>query len=175
MKYIYLCTLPLLLWIKPVLQKNAPASPVPGSRRAAVKRLSNSPFPIFRYPDTAGKKYCLNDLQGKKATLVVFWASWCAPCRKEIPALKEFYGEYSRKGISIVSISVDQNIRAWKKAVKEEKMPWTNLANLPADDHPTMELFGINGVPAMFLLDTAGQIILADPSFEQVKSRVKTL
>ncbi len=54
-------------------------------------------------------------------------------------------------------------------------MPWTNVANLPEKDQPTMDTFGIKAVPTMFLLDKDNQILLADPTFEQVQAMVKTL
>jgi thiol-disulfide isomerase/thioredoxin len=178
MKLIYACLLAPALLIKPLLQKDGPASSGRQSVQGSLNsnhHLSGSPFPVFSYPDTLGNKISLNTIKGKKATLVVFWASWCAPCRKEIPAFKTFYGQYKNKGLAIVSISVDQNINAWKKAVREEKMPWTNVANLPEKDQPTMDTFGIKAVPTMFLLDKDNQILLADPTFEQVQAMVKTL
>lgn len=138
-----------------------------------VTPLQQTPFPDFLYPDTLGNKISLDHIKGKKATLVVFWASWCAPCRKEIPGLKAFYKDYKSKGVSIVSISVDQNINAWKKAVREEKMPWPNLANLPADGQLIMTKFNIKAVPTMFLLDTDGTILLTDPTLDEVLAKVK--
>lgn len=168
MKFIYLCLLPLSLLVKLPSQK-ADKHPAINNVRLA------SPFPVFNYPDTSGNKISLNTVKGKKATLIVFWASWCSPCRKEIPALKAFYSQSKDKGISIVSISVDQNINAWKKAVKEEKMPWTNIANLPSDDQQIMDFFGIKSVPTMFLLDKDNQILLSDPTFEQVLAKIKTI
>lgn len=171
MKFIYICLLPLTF-----LFQKTDISPVTTQKANVLNSLhTTSSFPVFNYPDTSGKKISLNTVKGKKATLIVFWASWCSPCRKEIPALKTFYGQYKDKGISIVSVSVDQNITAWKKAVKEEKMPWSNIANLPSDGQEIMEFFGIKSVPTMFLLDGNNQILLSDPAFEQVLVKVKTL
>lgn len=132
-------------------------------------------LPPVAYPDTSGKQISLKNIQGKKATLIVFWASWCAPCRKEIPSLKALYSKYKEKGVSIVSISVDQNISAWKKAVREEQMPWPNLANLPAAHQPVMELFGINAVPTLLLIDKDGQMLLTDPGLEEVEAKISSL
>lgn len=143
--------------------------------RINVNSRWDTPFPDFTYPDTLGRKISLNSIKGKKVTLVVFWASWCAPCRKEIPALKDLYRDYKDKGLSIVSISVDQNINAWKKAVREEKMPWTNVADFPSEEHLIMTKFNINAVPALFLLDKDGQILLTDPNLKEVLATVKTM
>jgi peroxiredoxin len=131
-------------------------------------------FPAFTYPDTSGRRYSLADLKGNKRTLVIFWASWCAPCRKEIPALKQLYSKYKQRGFSMISISVDQKITAWKRAVKEENMPWPNIANLPDDDHAIMEHFGITSVPSLFLLDSAGSVLLSDPGLQQVEDHLRS-
>ncbi len=89
MKFIYLCLLPLTF-----LFQKTDISPVTTQKANILNSIhTTSPFPAFNYPDTSGKKISLNEVKGKKATLIVFWASWCSPCRKEIPALKTFYGQ----------------------------------------------------------------------------------
>jgi thiol-disulfide isomerase/thioredoxin len=131
-------------------------------------------FKSFNYPDTSGKRFSLEDLKKNKRTLVVFWASWCAPCRKEIPAFKELYNKYKSMGFSMISISVDQQIKSWKRAVQEEHMPWPNIANLPNNHHPLMEHFGINAVPFLLLLDSEASILLTEPSLEQLEDNLKS-
>ncbi len=126
--------------------------------------LQNKSFPDFNYVDSGNKKFQLGQLKGKKGTLVVFWASWCGPCRAEIPELKAFYQFYKEKGISLISISTDQNIGDWKKALEKEKMPWTNLANLPGNAKEINAKYNIQAIPAMFLLDKDDKIVLADPN-----------
>lgn len=126
--------------------------------------LQNKAFPDFNYVSSDNKKFQLNQLKGKKGTLVVFWASWCGPCRAEIPELKAFYQSYKAKGISLISISTDQNIGDWKKALEKEKMPWPNLANLPGNAKEINAKYNIKAIPAMFLLDKDNKIVLADPN-----------
>ena len=80
--------------------------------------------PDFKVKDKSGKEVALSTLrQGKKYVLIDFWASWCNPCRKEIPNLKKLYAQYSEKGFEIVSISIDQKKADWEKALKEEGLP----------------------------------------------------
>ncbi|RZL17966.1 MAG: AhpC/TSA family protein, partial [Pedobacter sp.] len=122
----------------------------------------NQTFLDFEYVDVNKKKFKLNDVKGKNGTLVIFWASWCVPCREEIPQLKEFHKINAPKGISLVSISTDQSEKAWKKAVSEEKMPWPSLSNLPNHYKTVLSKYNIQAIPAMFLLDKDNKIVLSN-------------
>lgn len=93
--------------------------------------------------------------KNKKYVLIDFWASWCAPCRKEIPNLKKLYDEYSSKGFEIVSISIDAKEADWEKALKDENLPWPNYL----DAGEIAEYFNVKAIPAMFLVDEKGIII----------------
>ncbi len=138
------------------------------------KLMVGSPFPDFNYRDTLGEQKTLKDIKGKNGTLIIFWASWCGPCRAEIPELKKFYEQYHSKEISIVSISVDNNAEAWRKALVKEQMPWVNLSNLPGSYSDIFSKYNIKAIPLMFLLNDNDKILLADPrSIEIIKSKLK--
>lgn len=94
-------------------------------------------------------------------TLVELWASWCGPCRGDIPHLKETYKRYHAEGFDIVSISIDDDTQAWLKAVKEENMEWSQVcgANGKGYDKECMLLFGTSGVPACVLVDGEGKVL----------------
>ena len=110
---------------------------------------------MFTVKDEAGKAITFQQLaQGKKYVLIDFWASWCMPCRKEIPNVKRQYELYKNKGFEVVSISIDRNAAAWKKAVKEEQLQWPNfLSNEVADQ------FKVKSVPTMLLVDANGVLV----------------
>lgn len=112
--------------------------------------------PLFTVTDAKGKKILSTELyKGKKYILLDFWASWCAPCRKEIPNLKAQYAKYASKGLEIISISVDQSESDWLKALKEEQLSWPNFRDVSG----IASLYGVRAIPSMFLLDEKGSII----------------
>lgn len=109
----------------------------------------------FTVKDEAGKTHTLESLlQGKKYMVLDFWASWCAPCRKEIPNIKKQYALYKEKGLQVVSISIDKNAAAWKKAVKDEQLQWSNFLSPAVADE-----FHVKAIPCMYLIDSEGKIV----------------
>ena len=89
--------------------------------------------------------------------MLEFWASWCGPCRGEIPHLKYIHEKYPE--FDIISISVDDNVQEWEKAVKEEKMDWTQLRDVSMMNGNAMNLYGVMGVPCCIILDEQGRFL----------------
>lgn len=112
----------------------------------------------FIFPDDKGQQHPLID-STRKTNMVVFWASWCSPCRMEIPNLKELFKGIDPASFRLISISVDKDKDAWLKAVKEEQMPWPqlwaegdNVKDIKAD-------FGFTGIPQIYFIDNKGKIL----------------
>ena len=97
--------------------------------------------------------------EGKDVILLEFWASWCGPCRVEIPHMKRAYARYGPRGFEIFSFTVDDLREDWVEASGEEDLPWINAGM--GIDHPATEVYGVTGVPANFLVDAASGRILA--------------
>ncbi len=97
--------------------------------------------------------------EGKDVVLVEFWASWCGPCRVEIPHMKEAYARYGPRGFEILSFTVDDLREDWVEASEEEDLPWINAGM--GVEHPATEAYGVTGVPANFLVDAPSGRILA--------------
>jgi len=116
----------------------------------------------FNWKNINGRNYTFEQVKNNKPmTLLVFWASWCGPCRREIPELKQFYNKYKDK-VSIVSLSIDDKYVNWKMAVEKENMPWLNLSGLPNDPNGVKEKYNIISVPNLILLNKEGGVINKD-------------
>ena len=118
-----------------------------------------SKAPIFYGKNIIGKEISLEDYKGKKYILIDFWASWCAPCREEIPFLKTIYDKYKNKDFEILSISIDEDLEKWKNAIiKENIEEWKNYSTMQNNSSAKKDYF-VNGIPHKLLIDKNGKII----------------
>ena len=93
--------------------------------------------------------------------MVEFWASWCGPCRGEIPHLHHVYDAYGKgkDAFNMISVSIDDKEKDWKQALKEENMKWTQLCDLKGQEGEVINKYKIQGVPFCLILDKEGRII----------------
>ena len=123
-----------------------------------LRLKAGSMAPDFSQQDATGKSVSLRSLRGKYV-LVDFWASWCAPCRAENPHLLKAYNKYKGDNFTILAVSLDKDRRLWLKAIKEDKLPWTQLSDLKGFDNSAGKIYGVTSVPSNFLIDPSGKII----------------
>lgn len=124
--------------------------------------------PNFSAPTPEGAPLALADVKGK-VTLIDFWAAWCRPCRAENPNIVAVYEKYKDKGLHVVGVSLDRKADDWKQAISDDGLAWNHVSNLQHFQDPIAQLYGVNAIPAAFLLDENGVIIaknLRGPALE---------
>ncbi len=110
--------------------------------------------------DPDGNDVKLSDYVGKsKLLLVDFWASWCGPCRQEMPTLVKAYEQYKGKGFQIVGISLDRNAEDWKQGISELGITWPQMSDLKYWDSAAADLYAVNSIPHTVLIDQDGTIV----------------
>ena len=134
------------------------------------------PSPDFKGVDVNGKEYTLADFRGKYVYIDV-WATWCGPCRQEIPYLKKLDEDYKDAQIVFLSLSVDQDKAKWEKMVKEQSMSGVQLHI--GQNSSFQQAYKIEGIPHFILLDREGRIIdkkMSRPSMDELtRERIENL
>ena len=134
------------------------------------KTAEGAMFTDFTIEQPDGSKASLSDYVGKgKYVLLDFWASWCGPCRAEIPNIKELYDRFHSKGLDVLGVAVWDKVEATQKAIKELGIVWPQIIN--AQQIPT-ELYGIQGIPHIILFAPDGTIVARDLRDEAMKKKV---
>ncbi|SEA63621.1 TlpA disulfide reductase family protein [Pedobacter hartonius] len=127
----------------------------------------------FVQNDTTGKPVKLSDFRGKYV-LLDFWASWCKPCRAENPNLLKAYNKYKSKDFTILGVSLDDEDgrKAWLHAVKQDGMPWTQVSDLAGFKSKAAVLYGVNAIPANFLIAPDGKIVAKNLRGEELEKKL---
>ena len=135
------------------------------------------PFHDVSIPDEFGRQHKLSEWCGKgNYVLVDFWASWCGPCRQEMPNVVECYNKYhGKKKFDVIGISLDEKANNWKAAVKQLNMPWTQLSDLKGWNSEAAAAYGVTAIPSNVLIDPQGQIIGTDLRGEELKATLAEL
>ena len=142
---------------------------------ANEKTAVGQKYTDFAIKDTEGKDVKLSDYVAKnKYTLVDFWASWCVPCRHEMPNVKRNYEAYKSKGFGVVGVSTDKDLDAWKKAIDDLGLTWPQTSDKESDFQAT-KMYGIVGIPATILIDQEGTIVARDLRDEDLTNKLKEL
>lgn len=117
--------------------------------------------PEFTMNDTLGKPFALKQLRGKYV-LIDFWASWCAPCRGENPTVVAAYNKFKNKNFTILGVSLDEDKAAWLKAIKDDKLAWTQVGDLKGWYNETVKMYGYEGIPYNVLIDPNGKVLATE-------------
>ena len=137
---------------------------------ASQRRLATSegkPFVDFEVTYD-GKTTRLSDYVGKgKYTLVDFWASWCGPCMREIPVIKEIYNQYHDKGLQVLGVATWDEPENTMRAIEQQQIPWPTILNSQSIGS---DAYGISGIPCIILFGPDGTIVSRDARGDDLKA-----
>ncbi len=129
--------------------------------------------PEFTLASLQGEDVSLKDvLAEKKMVLIDFWASWCGPCIRAFPTLKEMRAEYGDDGFEIISISINDAFEDWEESSTEHRLPWIDLGEMKGYDGTAPIAFGVTFLPKTYLIDGEGCILQKDIKSEELKEFV---
>lgn len=144
----------------PKYMQTSLCDPIRNRLQGWKRQLPGATFTDITLEDMEGAKHSLSEYVGKgKYVLVDFWASWCGPCRAEMPNVKAAYEKFHEKGFDVVGISLDSDKAAWTGAVKKLGLPWHHISDLKGWESDAAALYGINAIPATLLVGPDGKII----------------
>lgn len=129
-------------------------------RKAEMATAVGQQYTDLAMPNPKGKTIRVSDYVKKnKYTLIDFWASWCGPCRAEMPTVVKAYNLYHKKGFEVVGVSFDSNKAAWVKAIAQLKLSWPHMSDLKGWGCAASALYNVKGIPANVLVDSQGVIV----------------
>jgi thiol-disulfide isomerase/thioredoxin len=138
---------------------------------AAVGMAAGTPKPGDTFPDLAGFQFegALPELKGK-VVIVDLWASWCGPCKKAMPVLKDLHEKYGAKGVVVVGVSLDETKADMDAYLKKNPMPFTIVRDPKGK---LAEKLGVGGIPTSFVLAPDGKVKSVHEGFEGEATRKK--
>ncbi len=146
--------------------------------REKVKRLQQTSIggivAAIEMPDPEGELKALNELQADYI-LIDFWASWCAPCRREAPKLNDLLSTYSRDQFDIYGVSLDDDRTKWLKALEKDQRHWTNVSTLERFATPASYDYAVTALPDNFLIDKQGTIIAKNLHGKELEFKLAAL
>lgn len=143
-----------------------------GMAVACLAQTGNEPLD-FSAKDISGATVKLSALKGK-VVLLDFWATWCPPCRAEIPSLLEINRKFKDKEFVLVSISLDSDLRAARQFVKDKEMDWVHIIDAEAG-RAIATLYQVEYIPSTFIIGRTGKIEASQLRGDELKNKIAAL
>jgi len=129
------------------------------------------PAPEIALESPEGKEIALSSFKGK-VVLIDFWASWCGPCRKEMPNVVKAYAKFKNKGFEIFGVSLDQDKARWVEAIQKDGITWPQVSDLKQWQSSVVRQYNIQGIPYTVLLDREGNILAKNLRGEELEKKI---
>lgn len=144
------------------------------SLRQMSKTAEGTTIPNFSQATPEGNELnIMTEVSKNKVTILDFWASWCAPCRQEMPFMLSLYEANKDRGLGIVGISLDSDKDDWLNAIKHLQLPWPQMSDLKGWDNTVAKTFNINSIPHTVVVDQQGKILRRGLRGEPLKNFVE--
>ncbi len=158
-----------------LLVERFPNAPPAAKASGALRRLGLAGQPLrLRGSTVSGQPFDIAQLQGKVA-LIYYWASWCEPCRADLPTLKDLLARYGRYGFTIVGVNLDPNPEAMQQFVQEYQVNWPQLYEPGGLESPLANELGIVTVPTLILVDQQGRVVSRNLQTATLESELRRL
>jgi peroxiredoxin len=141
------------------------------AKKKLATLVPGAAFPDFKEKDVLGQPLSVAQYRGK-VVLLDFWATWCPPCRAEIPNVVAAYAQFHDKGLVVIGVSLDQDKDKLLDFIKVNNMTWPQYFDGLGWENKLANLYGIESIPATILIDGQGKIIARDVRGEELKAAV---
>ena len=144
-----------------------------GSSQAPIPNIADDRLD-FIVTGLKGDSIQLSSLKGK-VLILDFWASWCKPCRFSNRHLNKVYGKYKNKGLEILSVSLDDTEKDWKRAVAKDKITWLQGIDLGGVAAISAIKWQVDALPATFIVNKDGDVVAINPEEDELEKKIKEL
>ena len=161
--------------MNPNTKNNARVQAIIKQVEAEQKVATGKQFLDFTLPNPAGEMISLSDFVGNHDfVLLQFWASWCPPCIRSLPELREFYAATNRTQFEVFAVSLDTDKERWETAIATHRLPWTQVSDLAEwTNSAVRQLYAVASIPTKILIDRSGTIVGRNPSIDEMTQLLK--
>ena len=146
-----------------------------------MERMLNTPQGATQVPDVrinsqrGTQVSLLEEVSKNPFTVIDFWASWCAPCMREMPKMVRLYHQYHAQGLGMIGISLDMNPSEWEKAIDKFGLPWLQLCDMKGWESDIAEELNIQAIPYTLLVDNTGKVLAAGLDSDELNALLQQL